>query len=94
MLKIEIDDNHNIRELAYARVDTASLVADVSLAIGALFSCIHQSSPEGAALFKTLIAHVADEDCPAWNARPVDCFSATIPVCRKSKTDDLGGDST
>lgn len=88
MLEVKIDDNHNLHDLIAAHNSTTELAADVAFLISAIYNSIRQSSPEGAALFKSLIFHVVDDDCPVWDARPIDVVSVAVPVRRKGKNDD------
>lgn len=88
MLEVKIDDNHNLRDLVVARSSTTELAAEVALLINTIYNGIRQSSPEGAALFKRLISHVVDDDCPVWDERPIDVVSVTIPLYSEGKNDD------
>lgn len=88
MLKVKIDDNHDLCDLMVTRTSITDLATDVALIIHAVYNSIRQSSPESAALFKELILHVVDGDCPVWTEQPVDCLSVSIPVRREGGNDD------
>lgn len=88
MLEVKIDANHDLCGLVVTRTGVTGLATDVALIIHAVYNGIRQSSPESAALFKNLILHVADGDCPVWTEQPVDCLSVSIPVRREGGNDD------